>query len=651
MTDAGERSKKGLFFYAAAAVAVAMSVYHIYWAGNVTPIFYVYYPIHLGFALAVVFLFALDERSQEPPGGRRTLGMLWDGLMILASVAPTAYLALNATYAMNRMIWYDPLSPLEFVLAGALTFAVIEAARRVVGIVLVIVVVVFLAYAYAGPWMPDLLWHKGVSTERILEQSYLSTEGFFNLPVKVAADFVFLFVLLGALLLASGAGNFFTDMARALTGRTVGGPAKTAVISSAFMGMLQGSSNGNVATTGPFTIPAMHRYGYKKEYAAGVEAVASTGGQLTPPIMGAAAFLMSEMTGIAYVDIMVMAIIPAILYFFAVFIMVDLEARRLGLRTADDDEAPAVLRVLRERGYLILPVLVMVWMLVDGYSPTMAGFWAIVSLAILIPIFDAECRRNYFKVLYQAAINGPRMMAPVTVACAVAGIIAGVIVSTGLSLKLGTMVIDWSGGHILSALLMTMVICVIIGMGVPTSASYVLLAALIGPGLEKMGVYVAAAHLFIIYCASKSAITPPVAVASYTAAAIAGSNPWQTSIIAFRLGLSVFIIPYMFVFGPALLGEGSAVQIIWATCTACFGIFALSVASAGWLRVDLRPHERLIAFAAAVPMIYVGWMTDLLGLGIFAVLMGLIYLRARAAGAAPGTSETAEDDLAVPGPR
>ncbi|MBI4183684.1 MAG: TRAP transporter fused permease subunit [Proteobacteria bacterium] len=629
MTGTSGRQVRSPFFYVAVAVAIAMSVFQLYTGGTITPIYYAYYPTHLGFALAVVFVGVMDEDWRLPPGVRRTLLLLWDALMLACSVVPSAYLVVNATYVMNRMLWFDEMTVWEVVFAAALTIAVIEASRRTVGIVLVIVAVLFIAYTFVGPWMPDLLWHRGVSVDRILEQIYMSPEGLYNLPVKVAADFVFLFVFLGALLLASGAGNFFTDIARAVTGRAVAGPAKTAVIASALMGMLQGSSNGNVATTGPFTIPAMRRYGYSSEYAAGVEAVASTGGQITPPIMGAAAFLMSEMAGIPYVSIMVMAIVPAFLYFWAVYVMVHLEARRLDLKGTVDEDAPPVLSLFLKQGYLLIPVVVMVWLLVDGYSPTMSGFWAIVTLAVLIPIVDASNRRRYFSVLYEAMTEAPKMMAPVTIACAVGGIIAGVIVRTGINVKLGTIVLEYSGGESLIALFLTMVVAVIIGMGVPTSAAYVVLAALLGPGLVKLGVPLAAGHLFIIYCASKSAITPPVAVASYTAAAIAGSDPWKTSVIAFRLGLSVFIIPYMFVYGPPLLSEGSLGVIAWSTFTAAFGVFALSVASAGWLKVDLKVHERLLAFVASLPMIYSGWRTDVLGMGLFAVLLAMIYLRAR----------------------
>ncbi|MBJ3778532.1 TRAP transporter fused permease subunit [Acuticoccus sp. 2012] len=616
-----------------------MTAYHVYYGYVLKPYFYIYYPMHLGLALAIIFADSMAARVDAPPGRRRLCANLVDGAFLVVVALATGYLVMNAQYVMNRMTGFDRLTMVQLLLGIGLTIAVLEAIRRVVGMVLVIVVAVFLAYAVVGPWLPGLLWHQGVKPERIIELLYLTPEGFFNSPLKVAADFVLLFVTLGALLLASGAGGFFTDISFALTGRSIGGPAKASIVSSAFMGMLQGSSNGNVATTGPFTIPAMERYGYPKDYAAGVEAVASTGGSLTPPIMGAAAFLMAEVTGIPYVEIMIAAAVPALLYYLAVLFMVDLEARKRGLALSGGS-AQSALTIFLARGYLIAPIIVMVWFLMDGYSPARAGFYGVTSLAVLL-LLDGQTRRRYFAVLFEAAARAPKMMVAVTAACAAAGLIAGIIVRTGLNLKLGLIVLNYAevgnyitfldNGQLLVGLFLTMVIAVVLGMGVPTTAAYVVLASLLAPGLANMGASVVAAHLFIIYCASKSSITPPVAVASYTAAAICGSDPWRTSLIAFRLGLSVFIIPYIFVFSPALLADGSLVEIVWAGLTATFGIFALSVGSTGWLKVDLVWYERLLMILVSLPMIYAGWGTDILGFVMFGATLGLIALRVRVA--------------------
>lgn len=615
--------------YTTIAVALAMSTYQVVTAAMVTPPFFIHYPINVCFVLVILFTSHMYEHWTLTTGAARVLRVGWDLLLCAIAVAASGYLVIRQEYVMDRLPFIGEMTGTELLLAAGFVFTLLEAARRTVGWVLVWIVVAFIAYVIVGPYLPEPLWHRGQGVDTMLEMFYLTTDGIFNVPVKVTVDFIFLFILLGALLIASGAGQFFTDLAHALTGRSVGGPAKTAVVASAFMGMLQGSSAGNVVTTGPFTIPAMRKLGYRPTFAAGVEAVASSGGQLTPPIMGGAAFVMVEYAGIAYAEIMRMALIPAILYFLAVFVMVDLEARRLGLKIVSVEDVPSLIGVLRKRGYLILSIVVLVWFLVDGYTPTVAGFWTLVTLTALIFIVDSENRRNIVRIIYQAMTEAPRMIAPVLIACAIGGMIAGIIVMTGLGLKLSSMILDFSGGYSLVALIMTMIVCVILGMGMPTAAAYIILAALLAPGLAKLGVPLAAAHLFIIYCAAKSAITPPVAVASYAAAAVAGTNPWQTSLIAFKLGISVFIIPYMFVYGPSLLGAGSLGDVVWTFLTAAFGIFALSVASAGWLRVDLLAHERVLALAASFPMIYAEWQSDVVGFGLFGLLMFIIMVRMR----------------------
>jgi TRAP transporter 4TM/12TM fusion protein len=628
-TQATEQQKRSAIRYVIAAIAIAMSVYHVATAAMITPSFFIHYPVHVCFVLVILFTDDLAKSWSSARSGKRVLNLCWDVILILVTVASTGYLFTNYEYVDNRMVWFEELTTTEIVLGCGLVLALLEAVRRTVGWVLAWLMVGFIVYVFVGPYLPEPFWHRGQGLDRLLELFYLTPDGIFNVPVRVTADYIFLFVLLGALLMASGAGRFFTDLAHAVTGRAVGGPAKTAVVSSAFMGMLQGSSAGNVVTTGPFTIPAMRRVGYPAPFAAGVEAVASSGGQLTPPIMGGAAFLMSELAGIPYGEIIKIALIPAILYFLAVFVMVDLEARRLGLKRAAAEDLPSVFSVLRKQGYLILSLVVLVWFLVEGYTPTKAGFWALVTLTGLIIVFDAENRRRIVMVLYEAMTEAPRMIAAVTVACAVGGMIAGIIVMTGLGLRLSTIILDFSFGFTLIALILTMIVCVVLGMGMPTSAAYIILAALLAPGLAKMGIPIMAAHFFIIYCAAKSAITPPVAVASYAAAAVAGTDPWRTSLVAFKLGLSVFIIPYMFVYGPELLGIGAPLEVLWTFVTASFGIFALSVASSGWLKIDLRIHERAIALMASLPMIYAEWRSDLIGVGLFSLLLALIFLRVR----------------------
>ncbi len=603
-----------------------MSAYHLYTGFAGAPVGEVHYPLHLLFAFAVLFL---APRERVPAGWRGVAVRGYDLSVLGLTVAATGYLFLNAEYITSRMLLVDPLTTTETVLGLALMFAVLEAARRAVGWALVAVLLVFMLYGVFGYLLPPPLWHRGYSVDALLEYSYLTTEGVFGVPVAVMAEYVFHFVLFGALLVASGAGTFFTDFARALTGRTTGGPAKTAVVSSALMGMLSGSSAANVVTTGSFTIPAMRRSGYPGTFAAGVEAVASSGGQITPPIMGAAAFIMMEFVGVPYATVMGIAAIPAFLYFLAIYFMVDLEARRLRLHARSDDRLPLLIAVLRQRGYLVLSVVVMVWLLIDGWTPTTAAVYAIASLVGLLIVFDGENRRRILAVVWQAMTEAPRMVAPVTVACAVGGILVGIIGQTGLGLRLSAIILDFSGGHLLLMLVLTTIMGIILGMGMPTSGAYIILAALLGPGLVDAGVNILAAHLFLIYVASKSSITPPVAIASYAAAAVAGTDPWKTSLTAFRLGLSVFIIPYMFVYGPALLGLAPPVEVALSVATAAVGIFALSVSMIGWLGVGLPLAERAAWLAASLLLIKPGLWTDGLGLALFVALLGYALYRYR----------------------
>jgi TRAP transporter 4TM/12TM fusion protein len=609
-------------------IAVAMSAYHLWTGFFGAPVGEVHYPLHLLLALLVLFL----ARGQGGPV--KPLGLAWDFALIGMTAAATGYLFANARYVTERMLFVEPLTMTETVLAIGLLVVVLEAARRTVGWVLVGVLGVFIAYALFGNLLPGALWHRGYSVEAVLEYSYLTTEGIFGAPLAVMANYVFHFVLFGSLLAASGAGDFFTNLARALTARTVGGAAKSAVVASTFMGMLSGSSAANVVTTGAFTIPAMKRSGYNKEFAAGVEAVASSGGQITPPIMGAAAFIMMEFTGASYATIMGISVIPAALYALAVFIMVDLEARRMKLAAFTDPDAPTALAVLKRQGYLLIAIIVMIWVLVDGYTPTTAAVWAIATLVSLLVLLDPVNRRRILKVCWQAMADAPRLVAPVTVACAVGGILIGIIGQTGLGLRLSGLILDAAGGQTIVLLVLTTIMGIILGMGMPTSGAYIIMAALLAPGLVQGGVPLLAAHMFIMWVASKSSITPPVAIASYAAAAVAGSDPWRTSWVAFRLGLSIFIIPYMFVFGPQLLGMGEPLEIALAMVTASLGIFALSVAIIGWLFVPLGLAQRLVFGAAALLLIKPGSVTDLAGIALILAFGGLAWLRRpRAVGA------------------
>ena len=610
----------------AALIAFAMSAYQLYTGFLGAPIGEIHYPIHLLFAVVILFM---TSHHSGLDGAKLWMARAYDMVMIAIAVTSTGYLFLNAEYLTTRMALFDPVTPIEYVLGICIILVVMEAARRAVGWVLVIILVVFLIYSYFGNLLAFPLWHRGYTIDYMIDYLYLANEGVFGVPVAVMASSVFHFVLFGSFLVASGAGNFFTDFARALTGRAIGGAAKTAVVASTLMGMLSGSSAANVVTTGSFTIPAMRKSGYSGIFAAGVEAVASSGGQITPPIMGAAAFIMMEFVGVDYATIMGIAIIPAILYFLAVFFMVDLEARRLNLRTQIEDDMPKLWAVLKRRGYLLISIGVMLYLLIDGWTPTTAAVYAIASLLGLLILFDPPNRKRILRVCWDAMVAAPKLVAPVTIACAVGGILVGLITLTGLGLRLSTIILDVSGGYLIVILILTMIMGVILGMGMPTSGAYIILAALLAPGLVEAGVPILAAHMFMLYVAAKSSITPPVAIASYAAAAIAGTDPWRTSLVAFKLGLSVFIIPYMFVYGPALLGLAPPMEVAWVFVTAVVGIFSLSVACIGWLFIDLRAFERWISLGASLMLIQPSWETDGAGFLVFGLLATFAYFRAQ----------------------
>ncbi|MBI4182776.1 MAG: TRAP transporter fused permease subunit [Proteobacteria bacterium] len=617
--------------WATLAVALAMSSYHLA-TGNPLigpPIAQRHYPIHLGFALLVLFGHDLARALGE----RRHLRATWDVSVIALTFLSDGYLVLYGDYVANRMTFAQDLTPVEIVLGITLLVMIIEAARRTIGAVLIAVGLAFFFYAYFGFVLPEPFWHPGFTLGRIVELAYMTQDGIWNAPMRVSADYIFLFILFGTLLAASGAGTFFTDLAHALTGRTIGGPAKTAVVASAFFGMLSGSATANAVTTGAFTIPAMKRSGYRPEFAAAVEAVASTGGQFMPPVMGATAFLMAEFVGIPYLRVMGYALIPAILFFFAVFVVVDVEARRLRLAPLPEAEIPDALPLVRKRGYLLLAVVVLLLFLLEGYTATAAAFWSTVTLAALVAVFDAESRRRIGRVLFEAMTEAPRMIAPVTVACGVGGFIAGMIVMGGLGIRMSGLILDFSGGSVLIALVLTFVVAVILGMGMPTAGAYIILAALLVPGLVRLGVNEVAAHLFTIFCCATSGITPPVAVTSFAAAGLANTDPWRTSWVAIKLGLPVFILPFMFVYGLPLLGMGSPIEIAAAIASASIGLVLLPMATFGWFRIALLPHERLIAAAAAFSMIFAGWRTDLLGVGLGLLFVALVHIRRRLRGA------------------
>jgi TRAP transporter 4TM/12TM fusion protein len=620
-----------------AVIAVIMSGYHIFTGYFGQPLAEVHRPLHLLLAFLVLCWAKFDCCL---PGSKKVL--LGNIIFTAATLFSCGYLITEAAAVSERMLYVDTLTPVMAVCGAALILTILEATRRSLGWPLVIICVLFLIYALIGNNLPYPFWHRGYSLESVIEQMYLTMDGIWSIPVQTCANFIFLFVLFGAFLTASGTGVFFSDFANGLSGRAVGGAAKTAVLSSALMSMLSGSSTANVVTTGSFTIPAMKKSGYPAHFAAGVEAVASTGGLITPPVMGAAAFIMAEFLGISYGEVMKAAALPAILYYVAIYATVDFEARRLHLIPDKTVQLPPISQTLKRNGYLLLPVIILTGALLYGYTPAASAVWAITSLVICIMIFDPLNRKRAPRIIWEAFSTAPKLIGSIVVACAVGGIIAGVIQLTGLGYRLSVILLNISGDSLFITLFLTVAVAVILGMGMPTSAIYIILAVILAPAMEKLGVPPLAAHLLIFYGATMSNITPPLAMASFAAAAIANCDPWKTSFSAMRTGAVVFLVPFFFVYGPELIGNGSIRSIIYAFITACCGVSILAAGSVGWLIVPLNWPMRGLAFATGLLLIDSNMTTDIIGAAAFAVLLSLIFFRYRA-GRAQDASELIED--------
>lgn len=562
------------------------------------------------------------------PFTKRTIEKVtvFDWIWFALAVASTGYILLNWQNIANRA---GVVQNIDIFFGIICTLVVLEAGRRSMGLVLPLVASVFLAYGFLGQFIPGVLGHRGYSVTRIFSFLYTGTEGIFGVAMDVSAKYVALFVLFGAVLELFGGGELFVDLAYAITGKTRGGPAKAAVVSSALMGTMSGSAVANVVTTGAFTIPLMKKNGYKPQVAGAIEAVASTGGQILPPVMGAAAFLMAEMTGIGYAEICIAAALPALLYFFSCFMMVDLEAAKENIQAPSDDQIKPVWHILKTRGYLILPLALLITMIVMGYSAILAASYSIVLILVLDLIFNKE-RKTMPRRFLKALNKGMRSVVSVACACACAGIIVGIIQLTGLGAKFSSLMLAVAGDNIFIALIMTMLASLVLGCGLPTTASYMILAVLAVPALVKMGVPLISAHLFVFYFGCISTITPPVALSAYAGAALAGANPNKVGYTAFRFGIVAFIVPYMFVYQPSLLLQGGLLSIIQTIITALFGVVMLAVGVQGWLLEKANPLERILAIAAGLLMIDPGWLTDIIGIACAVVIIVMQVAKRRA---------------------
>jgi len=592
-----------------------MSLYHMWFAASAPPEAMIFRGTHLLFALVLVFLFV-------PAGGREgPRRLLWlDLALIVASAVAIGYIFANYQYIVNRIIYIDDLTTWDKVMAAVTVVLVLDATRRVIGWALPVTALLFLGYA---------VLYSGVKMQVLAEQMYLSTDGIFGSTLGVSASYVIVFVLFGAFMEKSGTGRLFMDFALSLTGHTAGGPGKVSIVSSSLFGTISGSAVANVMVDGPITIPLMKRTGFRPPFAAAVEASASTGGQIMPPIMGAAAFVMAEYLAVSYFQVTVWAWIPALLFYVALFFAVHFEAKRVGLVGVPRAELPRLGQVMLERGHLFIPILIVLVGMAMSYS---APLCALAGLLATLPV--ALMRRSTregitWRTVLEALEGGARDALAVAMACACAGIVIGVISLTGLGITFTQIVIALAQNSLILALVLTAVAGIVLGMGMPTTPAYIVMVSLLVPALIKLGVVTPAAHMFALYFAVLSAITPPVALAVFAAAALAKANMWRAGFESVRIAAAGFIVPFMFVYEPALLAIGEWETIALAAATATVGVMCLAASLYGYLLAPLALWQRLALAAGAILLIKPGIVTDSIGLALLLVVGAMQWAAAR----------------------
>jgi len=602
-----------------AVLAIAMSLYHmsVVWFG--APEQHLFRTYHLAFALTLTFLLyrrrslTEDELAMRTDGGPALASpTVSDFALIGLGLLALGHVWFNYSYFVNRIYYVDDLSWFDQVAAIILMGLILEATRRLMGLALPLTVLAFLVYA---------LFIARVEPMRLLDQLYMTTEGIFGMPLGVSAAYVMIFVLFGSFMERTGTGQLFMDFAMSLTGHTAGGPGKVSVISSSLFGTISGSAVANVMVDGPITIPLMKRTGFNPNFAAAVEAVASTGGQIMPPIMGAAAFVMAEFMGVSYWQVAVWATIPAVLYYVACFASVHFEAKRMQLHGVPRADLPKLGATMKERGHLFLPVLTILAVMFAGYSAPLA---ALAGLLACFPVaaLRATTRANVtLQNVVEALIDGARNTLAVALACASAGIIIGIVTLTGLGITFTQFVVGLSKDTLLLALILTMLAGIVLGMGMPTTPAYIIMSALLIPALIKLGVAKPAAHMFAFYFAILSAITPPVALAVYAAAGLAKSDIWKTGWAAVRVGSAGFIVPFMFVYEPALLMIGDWPTILHASFTATVGCLLLAAGLFGYLIGPANLMQRALLVTGALALVTPGLVSDFIGASLTAVVI------------------------------
>ncbi|HYG86689.1 MAG TPA: TRAP transporter permease [Azospirillum sp.] len=632
------------------ALLIALSLFHYYTAGFGLLSEMVHRGIHLSFVLGLVFLvFPFSRRGYDRPAEgswSRPLGIGWPD-WLLAAVAVAAVLHVPLIPLDDLAFRVGNPTTTDVILGGALVIVLLEATRRSVGWPLPVIALLFMAYALWGPAMPSILVHPGATVSQLVDHLYLTTQGIYGIALGVVATYVFHFVLFGVFATRIGLGQLFLDCAAWVAGRFAGGPAKVAIFGSALFGMISGSSVANTVTVGSLTIPAMIRLGYQRHFAAAVESTASTGGQITPPIMGAAAFLMIEFLNLPYTTIILAAIVPAFMHFFGVLVQVHFEAKRKGLRGLRPDEMPDVKDAFRRDWPTVIPLVVLIGILVAGYTPYLAAFWGI-TLCIAVGLLNPRRRMSVVEVL-ESLRDGAKYALAVGAAAATVGIVVGVVTLTGVGFKISFIVTSTAGemaawvGSVLPAawltpqsltllftLIMTGVVCILMGCGIPTTANYIIMATIAAPALGLLGVQPIVAHFFVFYYGVLADITPPVALAAYAAAGMAGADPFRTGNTAFRLGLGKALVPFVFVFSPSLLlvvPGFTWTDFLIAFVGCVVGITCLGAALSGWMLTRTAPWERALLAVAALLLVAPELYSSLIG----AVLVIPVLMRQFAA--------------------
>lgn len=587
----------------------------------------------LSLMLVLTFVLVGPSAKSDP---NRIYTIDW-GLALLAAVTGI-YFVSQADVIAQRITLLDPLTTYDVAFASMILILTLEAMRRTVGLGLTAIVIPFLCYNLFGDRIDGVLGHGVITYEHFLDITVFTTDGLFGVPLRVAATYAFLFVLFGTTLAYAGGSAFFFNMAAYLTGRSPGGPAKIAVISSGLYGTISGSPTSDVVTTGAVTIPMMKKMGYRATFAGAVEVAASTGGSLLPPVMGAAAFIMAEYTGIDYVDIAFAAIIPALLYYVPIYLQVHLRAKRNNLSGVDRSQIPALSVTLREGGLFVIPLFAITWALVEGYTPTYAAVYGVVAV-LIVSMFRKQTRLSPAKIFNILAETSLRTV-PVAGACAAAGLVIGGITMTGLASKFSALVFLLSGDDLFPSLLIAALLTTLLGMGMPTPSAYILAAVLISPVMKSLGIADLQGHLFLLYFAVMSALTPPVAVAAYAASAIANENPLKIAAQSVKIAIGAFLIPFCFVYNPALLLQGSPWEIVFATLNAVLGLLMTAVAVEGYWNRVLPPLSRIAFLASGILFLSVGYVTAAMAVG--ALVVGVVLFRL--AGDAKQTAQAPDAD-------